>query len=245
MQLKNYLRLLGLCVLSVAFLSWTIHKIETINGPELIVKNESVKNIPSEADAAELVYDSLELDHQGLSHEAFNYAISGFKKLEEEGLLQNDSVLTIIDFDQPSYQKRLYVIDVKNYRMLFNTWVAHGRNTGKETAEFFSNTNESHKSSLGFYLTDQTYSGSKGYSLRLKGLEQHLNSNAMRRAIVIHGASYVSQSFIDAQGYIGRSHGCPAIPTALTRPIIQTIKDGSCLFIYNKAYKPSRHFSIG
>ena len=245
MQLNNYLRLLGLCVLSVAFLSWTINKIEAISEPE--VKNDInvSKTTHSEADALELVYDSLELDDQGLSHDAFTYAMNGFKKLDDEGALQNDSVLTIIDFDQPSSQKRLYIIDVKNYKILFNTWVAHGRNTGKEMAEFFSNTNESHKSSLGFYITDQTYSGSKGYSLKLKGLEQNLNTNAMRRAIVIHGAPYVSQSFIDAQGYIGRSHGCPAIPTALTKPIIQTIKNGSCLFIYNKSYRPSAHFSVG
>lgn len=245
MQLKNYLRLLGLCVVSVAFMSWTINKIEAINEPETKNDIKISKVTHSEADAMELVYDSLELDEQGLSHKAFTYAMNGFKKLDDEGVLQNDSVLTIIDFDQPSYKKRMYVIDVKNYRMLFNTWVAHGRNTGKEMAEFFSNTNESHKSSLGFYITDQTYNGSKGYSLKLRGLEQNLNNNAMRRAIVIHGAPYVSQSFIDAQGYIGRSHGCPAIPTALTRPIIQTIKDGSCLFIYNKTYKPSPQFFVG
>lgn len=245
MQLKKYLRLLGLCVLSVAFLSWTINKIEAINEPE-VKKDIKISNAShSEVNTLELVYDSLELDDQGLSHDAFTYAMNGFRKLDEEGALQNDSVLTIIDFDQPSSQKRMYIIDVKNYKMLFNTWVAHGRNTGKEMAEFFSNTNESHKSSLGFYITDQTYSGSKGYSLKLKGLEQNLNTNAMRRAIVIHGAPYVSQSFIDAQGYIGRSHGCPAIPTALTKPIIQTIKNGSCLFIYNKSYRPSAHFSIG
>ncbi len=84
----------------------------------------------------ELVYDSLELDDQGLSHEAFTYAMNGFKKLDEEGALQNDSVLTIIDFDQPSYKKRMYVIDVKNYRMLFNTWVAHGRNTVRRWPSF-------------------------------------------------------------------------------------------------------------
>lgn len=245
MHLNNYLRLLGLCVLSVAFMSWTINKIEAINGPGVENHNKISNTKHSEATAMELVYDSLELDDQGLSHEAFTYAMNGFKKLDDEGVLQNDSVLTIIDFDQPSSQKRMYIIDVKNYKMLFNTWVAHGRNTGKEIAESFSNTNESHKSSLGFYITDQTYNGSKGYSLKLKGLEQNLNNNAMRRAIVIHGAPYVSESVINAQGYIGRSHGCPAIPTALTKPIIQTIKNGSCLFIYNKTYRPSAHFSVG
>ncbi|MCH5597112.1 murein L,D-transpeptidase catalytic domain family protein [Niabella ginsengisoli] len=225
-------------------MSWTLNKIEAGNNADA-KSTKIATSAKSAVDAMEFVYDSLALDTKGLSHDAFEYAISGFTKLEEEGILQNDSILTIIDFDQPSYQKRLYIIDVKNYKMLFNTWVAHGKNTGREMAEYFSNTNESHKSSLGFYITDKTYSGSKGYSLKLNGLENSLNSNAMRRAIVIHGAPYVSQSFIDAQGYVGRSHGCPAVPVALTRPIIQTIKDGSCLFIYNKSYKPSSRFSMG
>ncbi|HOZ85879.1 MAG TPA: murein L,D-transpeptidase catalytic domain family protein [Niabella sp.] len=240
-----------LCGCSLVFLSWKINND--------ISKETKVENIPVEskinsntihpsntaADARLMVYDSLKLDIKGLSHEAFEYAIDGFEKLIEDNVLENDSVLTIIDFDQPSYQKRLYVIDVKNYKMLFNTLVAHGKNTGKELAESFSNVTESNKSSLGFYITDVTYQGSKGFSLKLRGIESRLNSNAMRRAIVMHGAEYVSQSYINAQGYIGRSHGCPAVPVALTRPLIQTIKNGSCLFIYNKAYKPSNQFLIG
>ena len=237
MQIKK-MRLLGLCVLSVAFMSWTINKIEKVDKTK--VDDTHTLLTPEKPVAAmEKAYDSLELEDLGLSHQAFDYAINGFQQLEQKGVLQNDSVLTIVDFDQPSYKKRMYVIDVKNFKVLFNTLVAHGKNTGKEIAQFFSNANQSFKSSLGFYLTDTTYNGGNGYSLKLKGLEANLNGNAMKRAIVIHGASYVSQSFIDAQGYIGRSHGCPAIPTALTRPIIETIKNGSCLFIYNKSYKPS------
>ncbi|MGC4234497.1 MAG: murein L,D-transpeptidase catalytic domain family protein [Niabella sp.] len=243
MQLKNYLRLLSVCVLSVAFTSWTINKIES----DKEEKTTSERNILSKkySRSVEYVYDSLHLNDQGLSQEAFDYAVQGFQKLDEEGLLNNDSVLTIIDFDQPSYRKRLYVIDVKNFKVLFNTLVAHGKNTGKEIAQFFSNTNESHKSSLGFYITEDTYNGSKGYSLKLKGLEKGINNNAYRRAIVMHGANYVSESFINAQGYIGRSHGCPAVPVELNKPIIQTIKNGSCLFIYNKTYRPSQGFHIG
>ncbi|WP_428400400.1 murein L,D-transpeptidase catalytic domain family protein [Niabella insulamsoli] len=244
MRLRIYLRLIAFAVLSIVSMSWTLNNIEK----NMIDKNKDAKSMPvakTGTEEIEFVYDSLALDARGLSHDAFEYAISGFHRLEQEGLLHNDSILTIIDFDQPSYRKRMYIIDVKNYKMLFNTWVAHGKNTGRETAENFSNTNASYKSSLGFYLTDATYHGSKGYSLKLQGLEPGLNTNAMRRAIVIHGASYVSQSFIDAQGYVGRSHGCPAVPTALTRPIIQTIKDGSCLFIYNKRYKPSNRFAMG
>lgn len=242
MLLKKYLRLLGLCVFSVAFISWTINKIESVSEENSNITNQPIEIKTSSSKAVSsiaYVYDSLSLDEKGLSHEAFNYAVEGFEKLEEEGALQNDSILTIIDFDQPSYKKRLYVIDIRNFRVLFNTLVAHGKNTGKEIAEFFSNTKESHKSSLGFYVTDETYNGSKGYSLKLRGLEKNLNGNAYARAIVMHGADYVSQSFINAQGYIGRSHGCPAVPVELNRPIIQTIKNGSCLFIYSKSYKPS------
>ncbi len=243
MQLKNYLRLLGVCVLSVAFMSWTINKIESAKEEKTTSEQNTLnkKHVLS----IKYVYDSLRLNVQGLSQEAFDYAVQGFQKLDEDGLLNNDSVLTIIDFDQPSYRKRLYVIDVKNFKVLFNTLVAHGRNTGKEIAQFFSNTNESHKSSLGFYITEDTYNGSKGFSLKLKGLEKGINNNAYDRAIVMHGANYVSESFINAQGYIGRSHGCPAVPVELNKPIIQTIKNGSCLFIYNKTYRPSQDFHIG
>ncbi|GAB3427494.1 murein L,D-transpeptidase catalytic domain family protein [Niabella aquatica] len=242
MQLKNYLRLLSICVLSIAFMSWTIDRIGSRKEGKII--SEGNKSSKTYSKSIEYVYDSLQLDHQGLSQEAFEYAIHGFEKLDQEGVLSNDSVLTIIDFDQPSYRKRLYVIDVKNFKVLFNTLVAHGKNTGKEIARFFSNTNESHKSSLGFYITEDTYNGSKGYSLKLRGLEKGINNNAYHRAIVMHGADYVSESFINAQGYIGRSHGCPAVPVELNKPIIQTIKDGSCLFIYNKTYKPSPVFHI-
>lgn len=204
----------------------------------------TAKKATSNINTLATIYDSLHLDSLGLSDKAFTYAIEGYEKLKEEGKLQNTSVITIVDFDQPSYKKRMYVIDVNNYKVLFNTWSAHGKNTGKETANSFSNTPETNKSSLGFYITDDTYFGSKGYSLRLTGLEKNLNDNAFARAIVLHGASYVSQSFINAQGYIGRSHGCPAVPQELNKPIIEKIKNGSMLFIYNKSYKPSKRFQI-
>ncbi len=246
MQLKRYLRLLSLCVFSVAFMSWTINKIESVSEQKNNKTNSHFNASPAVTTSGiAYVYDSLLLEEKGLSQDAFNYAIQGFELLEEDGVLQNDSILTIIDFDQPSYQKRLYVIDVRNYKVLFHTLVAHGKNTGKEEATSFSNTRESNKSSLGFYITDATYQGSKGYSLKLRGLEKNVNNNAYARAIVMHGAKYVSQSYIDAQGYIGRSLGCPAVPVEFNRAIIQTIKNGSCLFIYNKSYKPSLTLQIG
>jgi hypothetical protein len=182
------------------------------------------------------VYDSLHLDLAGLSQQAFDYAKKGFDKLMSQGMLQNDSIISIADFSQPSTQKRLYVVDLKNYKVLFNTHVAHGRNTGREWATYFSNQPSSYKSSPGFYITGQTYNGGNGYSLKLEGMEKGINDNAYERAIVMHGADYVNAAFAAQNGYLGRSQGCPAVPVALARPIINTIKDGSCLFIYNPNY---------
>ena len=185
------------------------------------------------------VYDSLHLDLAGLNRKAFEYAKKGLLKLKEQGRILNDSILSIVDFSQPSSNKRFYVLDLKNYKILFNTFVAHGKNSGREWANSFSNSPRSHKSSLGFYITQEPYDGKKGYSLKLEGVESGINDKAFDRAIVVHGANYVSQSFINAQGFIGRSEGCPAVPVNDAEPIIDLIKDGSCLFIYS----PDQNYS--
>lgn len=178
------------------------------------------------------VYDSLHLGISGLSQQAFEYAKKGFDKLVEQGKLVNDSIIAIADFSQPSSKKRLYVLDLKNYKVIFNTLVAHGKNSGLDMAYSFSNSHRSLQSSPGFYITQDTYNGSNGYSLRLEGLDRGINDNAHERAIVMHGADYVSQSFINAKGFIGRSWGCPAVPEKEAASIINTLKGGSCLFIY-------------
>jgi hypothetical protein len=182
------------------------------------------------------VYDSLQLNLAGLSHQAYEYARQGLNRLVEEGRLLNDSILSIADFSQPSNKKRFFIIDLKNYKVLFNTLVAHGRNTGREWATSFSNQNASLKSSPGFYITGETYDGKNGYSLKLDGVEKGVNDNAYERGIVVHGAPYVNQAYVNAQGFIGRSQGCPAIPLPVARHIINTIKEGSCLFIYHPSY---------
>ncbi|MFI5130998.1 MAG: murein L,D-transpeptidase catalytic domain family protein [Chitinophagales bacterium] len=184
------------------------------------------------------VYDSLHLNLTGLSRQAFLYAQKGWQKLIRQGKVLNQSVMAIIDFSQPSDRKRLYVLDMKNYKLLFNTLVAHGRNSGKQWASSFSNKPSSYKSSPGFFITQETYMGSNGYSLRLEGIERGINDKASKRAIVMHGAEYVNESYVDAQGYIGRSEGCPALPVNLADDIINTIKNGACLFVYplNKRY---------
>lgn len=184
------------------------------------------------AEPMKSVYDSLQLETEGLSRQAYEYALKGWAKLKAQGKLANTSVLAIVDFSRPSSEKRLFVIDLDNYEILHHTWVAHGRNSGKEMVTSFSNRLSSFQSSPGFYVTGQTYMGSNGYSLKLQGMEYGINDKAMRRAIVMHGADYVNPSYIESQGYIGRSLGCPAVPVEEAREIINTLRDGACLFIY-------------
>jgi hypothetical protein len=179
------------------------------------------------------LFTQLKLDSLGLSKEAFNYALSGMEKLEKEGKLKNSDLLTIADFSQPSSKKRLFVIDLRKGTLLFHTFVSHGRNSGTAVATAFSNAPESFKSSLGFYVTGNTYKGQHGYSLRLEGEEEGINDNAMSRGIVMHSAKYVSEQIAKLQGYVGRSLGCPAIPEKVHKQIIEVIKDGSCMFLYS------------
>ena len=190
------------------------------------------------------VYDSLDLGTKGLNFDAFRYALQGMQRMKDKGYEFNSNIVTIADFSQPSYKKRLFIVDLDNYQVLFNTYVSHGRNSGKEIPKKFSNKLSSYQSSPGFYLTKNTYFGKHGYSLQLEGLEKGINDNAIRRAIVMHGADYVNESYISSQGYIGRSQGCPAIPTEFTMPVINTIKDGSCLFIYTPSLSYTKRSTL-
>jgi L,D-transpeptidase catalytic domain len=190
------------------------------------------------------VYDSLHLGFSGLSQQAFDYAKKGLEQLIAQGRILNDSIISIIDFSQPSSRKRLYILDIKNYRVLFNTFVAHGKNSGREWANSFSNQQSSFKSSPGFYITGEAYQGNNGYSLKLEGIEKGINDNAYQRAIVLHGADYVNEAYIAAQGFIGRSEGCPAVPSNIATPIINSIKDHTCLFIYHPGQSYLKHSSV-
>lgn len=166
------------------------------------------------------------------SFESFSIALEGFYKLKEKGLVTKD-ILTLIDFSKSSNTKRLWVINLTTNEVLFNTLVAHGKNTGEEFANYFSNKAESYQSSLGFYATAEVYTGKHGLSLRLDGLQKGLNDKARERAVVIHGADYVSESFIKNHKRLGRSQGCPALPVEMNEKIINVIKEKSCLFIYH------------
>ena len=182
-------------------------------------------------------YNLWQIGNAGLCENAFDYALKGLSYLKKSDLIRKKDIITIIDFSKPSTEKRLFVIDLFNGKILYRTWVAHGRNSGNEYANEFSNSPESHQSSLGFYTTMDSYIGCHGYSLRIKGCEAGINDKAYERAIVIHGADYVSNDFINTRGSLGRSYGCPAIPIQLSKEIINVIKNGSCLFIYHPTKK--------
>lgn len=196
---------------------------------EALSKTKQIDSIipPSELSETKKLYDSLHLGSI-LTYEAFEQAIIGYKTLPAK----NKDILTVIDFTLPSTEKRMYVLDMKNRKLLFHTIVSHGRNSGEKYATKFSNKHGSLQSSLGFYLTDATYQGGNGYSLRLSGLEPGINDQAMARAVVIHGADYCSENVIRSTGRLGRSYGCPALPRELNKPIIDRIKNGSLLFVY-------------
>jgi len=197
--------------------------------------NSPRKSVFSLADSPRLnlLYDSLNLDSLGLSPQAYHKAITGFLNLVATGAIPNPGILSIIDFSLPSNQKRLFILDTYNGKLLFNTLVAHGRNSGKLVATRFSNRRNSLMSSLGFYLTGAPFIGQHGYSLRLEGMEKGWNDHIFSRAIIMHPADYVSEDHIRQWGFLGRSEGCPAIPEELDRPIIDVIRDGSTIFVYS------------
>ena len=206
------------------------------------VTTESAINIPSDADSidslAQSIYDDLQVSN--LNYRVFYEAFSGYLNFRKNGDIEKTNVITIIDFDKLSDEKRFYVVDIDQRKLLHNSYVAHGTNTGALEAKHFSNNLNSHQSSLGFYLTDKTYTGKHGLSLRLDGLEKGLNDNARKRNIVVHSANYVSQAFIEKNNRLGRSWGCPALPKENYEEVIKNIKNKSLLFIYSSKNK-QRH----
>ncbi|HWC52977.1 MAG TPA: murein L,D-transpeptidase catalytic domain family protein [Chitinophagaceae bacterium] len=183
------------------------------------------------------LYTAIHLENYGLSKNAFDYALKGYNYLLEKNKIKNEDYLTICDFSQSSRNKRLYVIDLKNGRLLINTYVAHGRNSGGEFATRFSNRPESLESSLGFYVTENTYFGEHGLSLKIRGVDKGFNDRAASRMIVLHGATYAESNFLSHNQFLGRSFGCPAVPANESTSIINIIKNGTCFFIYHPTAK--------
>lgn len=180
------------------------------------------------------VYDKISFKKmQKLDYKVFQKAFIGYLNIKEAGKVHGNALLTVCDFSLSSNLKRMWVIDVARKKVLFNTLVAHGQGSGEEFANKFSNIHESHQSSLGFYTTGEIYNGDNGMSLKLHGIDGSFNSNAFDRGVVMHGSDYVSEAYAAANNRIGRSHGCPAIPRALTAPILNKINDGHVVFIYH------------
>ena len=166
-----------------------------------------------------------------LSFDIFEKAISGMQKIGE---IQTMKIITIVDYSKSSAKKRFFVIDLENKKVLYRSIVAHGKDSGDYEAKSFSNKPGSLKSCLGFFVTAETYNGKYGYSLFLDGMEPGINDNARKRAIVIHGADFVTSAIIKEYGRLGRSYGCPALPVNISKEIIDKISKGSCVFIYGK-----------
>lgn len=209
-----------LCFLLIFFSCDSIrYRTKPIDPPDAATE-QKIKHLYKEAKLAKKI-----------SFELFRMGMIGLYGIENS---KQPDKLVLVDFTKPSTQKRFYVIDLKAKALLYECLVAHGRKSGGNMATKFSNIPESKQSSLGFFLTAETYQGKHGRSLRLDGIEKGINDQARGRSIVIHGASYVSQDFIKKHGRLGRSWGCPALPMELSEGIIQTIANGSCLFIYGK-----------
>jgi hypothetical protein len=195
---------------------------------------QAVYQTSFEQRAAQL-YAKLKLAPAGLSLDVFRQALVGYYNLQSTSHQAATPVLTLIDFARPSVLKRLWVIDVEAGKVLFNTLVAHGKKSGENVPLAFSNQNGSEMSSLGFYRTASTYNGKHGLSLKIIGLDPGFNTNAESRAVVVHGADYVCESFVQQHGRLGRSQGCPALPVAETSAIVQAIKGGSIMYLHGPA----------
>lgn len=199
----------------------------TLFSPEITGDESSESSANFSEDICRKIYDSCGLEKK-LNYHIFRRAYLGMDAL----CAPRTDILTIIDFTKPGCDRRFYVIDLVNRKLLYMTLVAHGKNSGEQYCSRVSNKPKSLQSSPGFFLTAETYSGRHGYSLRLDGMEPGLNDLARSRAIVIHGAEYVAQRYVDDVGYIGRSFGCPALPLELNQKIIDLIKGGSCLYVH-------------
>lgn len=172
------------------------------------------------------------------AYDVFRKGMVGYLNLLSKKKLSSKGVLTLIDFSLPSIQKRMWVFDLVNKKLLFHELVAHGKNSGDNMATAFSNTPESLQSSLGFYVTANSYIGKYGLSLRLAGQEKGFNDKAMERAIVLHGADYVNTSITKSMGRLGRSFGCPAVRREISQEVVTALADRTCMFIYH----PSQNY---
>ena len=219
--------LIFLSLLSISNLSFSEGRnLENINQNTMVTTEADAKPQKVILDVKS-VYDSLNIKGK-IDYSIFQKAYLGYVQIPNK----NPGVLVIIDYTKPSNEERFYVLDLNKKKLVYSTRVAHSKNSGLEIPLEFSDDPNSYQSSLGFFLTLGEYNGAYGYSLRLKGLEENINANAESRAIVIHGGDIVDDEYIKKFGFAGRSLGCPVLPTALTKEIVNYIKHGRVLFIY-------------
>ena len=223
--MKKTLIFLSLLIISsLSFSEGT--NLESINQNTTITTETDIKPQKVILDVKS-VYDSLNIKGK-IDYSIFQKAYLGYVQIPNK----NPGVLVIIDYTKPSNEERFYVLDLNKKKLVYSTRVAHSKNSGLEIPLEFSDDPNSYQSSLGFFLTLGEYNGAYGYSLRLKGLEENINANAESRAIVIHGGNIVDDEYIKKYGFAGRSLGCPVLPAALTKEIVNYIKHGRVLFIY-------------
>jgi hypothetical protein len=178
------------------------------------------------------IYQEADLQASGLDEVVFQKAVTGFFNLKAANMLpEGSNVITVVDFNKPSHEKRMWIVDMLTRQLMINTWVAHGSGSGDDVASNFSDDVDSHQSSLGFYITDDVYFGKHGRSLHLDGLDQGFNTSARAREIVVHAADYVGENIINQKGRLGRSWGCPAVSPEVAGQVIDEIKGKTVLFI--------------
>ncbi len=200
--------------------------------PFLAIAIAFVAAVNLHAAPAETLVSTLVHQAPGLRSEVLRLALDAARSAAEHGLVARRNLLTVIDYSLPSSQQRLFVFDLAAQKLLYRELVAHGKSSGGDVANFFSNDPGSEASSLGLFVTQDTYLGHNGYSLRLRGLEEGVNDMAADRAIVMHGAYYVSREAIRVLGRLGRSWGCPAVRSEIAHDLIDTIRGGSAIFAY-------------
>lgn len=193
------------------------------------------------------LYNELNAAQYDLSFTAFRYAYIGYQTMKKQHRLNNKELFSIIDFTKDCNSKRFYTIDLEKMKIVYYTYVTHGKKSGERMATSFSDAVESNKSSIGFYITGNTYNGGNGYSLMLHGDEKGYNSNLAKRSVVVHAADYANEDYIARNGRMGRSLGCPALPENIYKQVIETIKEKTMIFAYYndaKYLKTSKYLNV-
>ena len=178
------------------------------------------------------LYESIGLADYGLGFDAFDFGLTGYYNLRQQGHLNDQELLTIIDFTKSSTERRFYMIDLAERKVIYHELCSHGVKSGEEYATSFSNKHNSRQSSIGFFVTAETYYGAKGFSLKLDGFDPGYNDNARGRGVVLHRAQYAYWLKKEQSGRIGKTYGCPAVPYSVYRNVIKKLGPGSCIFAY-------------